>query len=389
MIIVIADDFSGAAEIAGIGLRFGLSVEVQTNFDAKSFSDLVIIDSNTRSVDQAEAGSRIKLIAGELKKLEIEWIYKKIDSLLRGHIITEAKAILDIIAQKNILLIPANPGMGRTISKGKYYIDGVPIHKTDFLMDPNFPRRSENVLEMLDLTGGDRIRILNPKDEHQIENIVIGEAKYIQDLETWASRLKSQIIPAGGSEFFAAILQSKGFEITKMHIDLLSLSNSKKFMVCGSPFPENSHFLQDLRDNFSEIVMVPCKINTINQGVIKKCQATIINAFHKSNFVLLFMDYKLERIFNREEALTMFLADITAGTLNAIPISELIIEGGDTASVIVRKMQWERLIPRREWSPGVVRMGISDRPNFYLTTKPGSYPWPKELIHSWMNWENC
>ena len=33
MIVVIADDFTGAAEIGGIGLKYGLKVVIETNLE--------------------------------------------------------------------------------------------------------------------------------------------------------------------------------------------------------------------------------------------------------------------------------------------------------------------------------------------------------------------
>ena len=41
MIIVIADDFTGAAELAGIGLRYGLRVKILTDLDQLVNAELV------------------------------------------------------------------------------------------------------------------------------------------------------------------------------------------------------------------------------------------------------------------------------------------------------------------------------------------------------------
>ena len=41
MIAVIADDFTGAAEIGGIGLRYGLDVIIQTKNVSQTACDLI------------------------------------------------------------------------------------------------------------------------------------------------------------------------------------------------------------------------------------------------------------------------------------------------------------------------------------------------------------
>ena len=55
MILALADDFSGAAEIAGIGHHFGLRSELFTDVCSSSKADLVVVDTNTRSLSEEEA----------------------------------------------------------------------------------------------------------------------------------------------------------------------------------------------------------------------------------------------------------------------------------------------------------------------------------------------
>jgi hypothetical protein len=61
-------------------------------------------------------------------------------------------------------------------------------------------------------------------------------------------------------------------------------------------------------------------------------------------------------------------------------VRELIVEGGSTASRIVRRMSWTRFFPCQELTAGVVRMKVGRSPNIHLTVKPGSYPWPENAF---------
>jgi uncharacterized protein YgbK (DUF1537 family) len=56
MIAVIADDLTGAAELAGIGLNYNLKTEISTVIDPNCSADLLIIATNTRSLPETEAG---------------------------------------------------------------------------------------------------------------------------------------------------------------------------------------------------------------------------------------------------------------------------------------------------------------------------------------------
>ena len=64
-------------------------------------------------------------------------------------------------------------------------------------------------------------------------------------------------------------------------------------------------------------------------------------------------------------------------------VHELCIEGGATASALVRRLGWQQFVAVESLAPGVVRMAVKDQDAMYLTTKPGSYAWPSELQDAW------
>ena len=55
MIAVIADDFTGAAELAGISLRYGLSVEVFLNNVTATDADVIVVCTDSRSLNNTNA----------------------------------------------------------------------------------------------------------------------------------------------------------------------------------------------------------------------------------------------------------------------------------------------------------------------------------------------
>src|SRR5262245_23802246 len=115
-IIVLADDLSGAAEVAGIAFGWGLSAEVQRQFDAEAAVDVVAVDCDSRSLSEPAAVERVHRIAAEVVASRPEWIFKKVDSVLRGHVRAEIEAILSVTRQAQAVLAPANPSRGRIIA---------------------------------------------------------------------------------------------------------------------------------------------------------------------------------------------------------------------------------------------------------------------------------
>src|SRR5947209_4950418 len=93
MIGVIADDLTGAAELRGVGLRHGFKAEVIIHGGCKSEADLVCVDTDSRSCTAKEAARRAAAAALELREAGAEWVYKKVDSVLRGQVVAEVRAL--------------------------------------------------------------------------------------------------------------------------------------------------------------------------------------------------------------------------------------------------------------------------------------------------------
>ena len=103
MIGVIADDISGAAEIAGVGLRLGLRAEVLVKGRPSGNADMVCIDTDSRCCSASEAARRAAAAAKLLRRAGAKWIYKKVDSVFRGQVAAEILAIRKELRLKTVL----------------------------------------------------------------------------------------------------------------------------------------------------------------------------------------------------------------------------------------------------------------------------------------------
>ena len=66
--------------------------------------------------------------------------------------------------------------------------------------------------------------------------------------------------------------------------------------------------------------------------------------------------------------------------LGKIDIRELLIEGGATGRDILDRLGWQRFDVIGEYGPGIVKMQVLGHQDQIVTLKPGSYPWPEELL---------
>src|SRR5262245_11365468 len=148
-IVIIADDLSGAAELAGIAFARGLPSEVQREFDPATNAGVIAVDTDSRLLSPGAAAARVAQVARAVAASQPAWIFKTTDSVLRGHPGAEIAAILQATGMTRSIFVPANPSRGRTISGGIYSIGGVPLDQTAFANDPEFPRRTSRALELL------------------------------------------------------------------------------------------------------------------------------------------------------------------------------------------------------------------------------------------------
>ena len=150
-IAVIADDLTGAAELAGAALAHGLRAEVRTGWGSpvRSDADVVCFDSGSRSLPESEAAGAAASVGAAVQRWEPARVFKKCDSVLRGHVLAEIHALLEETLFEGAVLVPANPGKGRVIRDGRYLIGDQPLHQTAFSRDPEFPRATDVVAELL------------------------------------------------------------------------------------------------------------------------------------------------------------------------------------------------------------------------------------------------
>lgn len=200
MIVVIADDITGAAEMGGIALRYGLKSIVANKVTTNANADVLIIYTNTRSLNKEEAVEIMASLTKKANQLGPSFFYKKTDSVLRGHILAEMKAQMQELNFNKGVLVPVNPSLDRIISDGKYFVNGEPIHQTSFSNDPEFPIKSSSVLEILgnEKTAANIVTLNEPLPANGIS---VGEAKTNADVSSWANKVDGKTLAAGGAPF--------------------------------------------------------------------------------------------------------------------------------------------------------------------------------------------
>ena len=372
MIIVIADDITGAAELGGVALRYGLRAIVSDDVHVGGQCDILIIYTNTRSMKKEQAVAVMEELTAKALRLDPSLFYKKTDSVLRGHIVAEMKAQMKVMNVNKALLVPVNPSLGRIIRDGHYYVNGELIGATAFSTDPEFPATGVDVVRML---GEEQPVTIVPKNGPlPATGISLGEAETNEEVAAWAKHNDPSVLMAGGAALFDALLATalpfKNKTAGHAHL------SSPSVLVSGTAFSKN---VERIRSCAHLVSYIPAAIFTGSavRPDYQKWLDEILHRLSTYNTVIIAADNSADR-----KAAPLRLRDEQAEMVRLIfeawPIKELMIEGGSTAYSIVKKMLWRSFVPTHELQQGIVRMEVQGIDDLHLTIKPGSYEWPAE-----------
>src|SRR4030042_3437755 len=376
MIAVIADDFTGAAEIGGIGLRHGMDVIIETQNVSQTTADILVIAASTRSLEAQRASEIISSVTRQLQRLNSLFIYKKIDSFLRGHVSAELHAQMMSSGKSRSVVVAANPVFNRIIRDGIYYINNIPLNQPSFAGDPEFPVSSAVVKEII---GDNSVFIgLKPGDRLPESGIIIGDATGLDDLKKWACQIDENTIPAGASGFFYALLK-------KYHVSAARKSShaapfgEKVLYVLGSAFPRDDILLRKIKESGHYLSNMPEEIyfNQNYDPVLLRVWADeIVRGIEKHKKVIASVIHSTSDEPGLSKRIRENIGKLIKMVTERTDLNELIIEGGGTTSFVLEQLNISKLIPIQELGTGVIRMKIEDKPELCLTTKPGSYSWP-------------
>ncbi len=325
--LIIADDITGAAEIAGIAWRKGMKVWLmvyQPNVPTTPLSswrgaggEALILATDTRSGTEEEAVKTIEELATclysgvqecrsvgvqtlpsstsnsstrqlvnlstcQLVNSSTDIIFKKTDSVLRGHVAAELQALMRVTGKQKALLIPQNPSKGRIVKDGIYYINGTPLDQTSFAYDPEFPARTAEAKKLLKRSAGVQecrssdnswtsnpsspsshlLSISSPKGEDG-RGILLPDATTLEEIREHVAKSDNDTLFAGGADMFEAVVDyllgvqtlpsstsnsstrqlvnlstdasnSSTRQLVNLSTDTSNSSTEKKLILCGS-----------------------------------------------------------------------------------------------------------------------------------------------------------
>jgi uncharacterized protein YgbK (DUF1537 family) len=217
----IADDFTGATDLAGLIARSGVEVSLRIGVPEEPPSEtlsveVIALKCRTAPVAEAVADCRKALVwlraAGAKRFL---WKYcSTFDSTPAGNIGPVAEALMDDIGVVQTIYCPAFPENGRSIFMGNLFVGRQPLAESPMKDHPLTPMRDSNLMRLLEpqvsrLVGlADRLTVARGASVLQAElarlaadgvSHVVVDAVANEDLQVIAEACRDMPLITGGS----------------------------------------------------------------------------------------------------------------------------------------------------------------------------------------------
>jgi uncharacterized protein YgbK (DUF1537 family) len=354
--IIVADDITGAAEIAGIAFSQGQQVRLVCGGEegdcGTATEGTTVIATDTRSMTEADAITETKRIA-KLHKRDGSFcvipcvIFKKTDSALRGHVVAELTALMEATGYQRAVYLPANPSKGRIIKNGTYYINNTPIHETDFSFDPEFPAKTSSLRERF--------------PDAEAKGIIMPDAENMDDIRQVVSTYNDgKTLFAGAADLFSALLPPSSLNPHPSSFNPKSPNNT--LILCGSTQSKPLEL-------GIPIAPMPREVYDGSNNL----DLWDTSPYSERHSLILTMPYTHRT--GKEAAIhlrTMMALKAKELITKQCP-DHLIIEGGATAWATLQALGWNLFNIERQIAPGVVQMSATN--GTLVTLKPGSYSW--------------
>jgi uncharacterized protein YgbK (DUF1537 family) len=201
-IIIFDDDPTGSQTVYGCPLLLNWDEQTLEKAFTKS-SPLIFILANTRSLSSVLAVNKTREICSSIKKFFLRKGYSKDDyffisrgdSTLRGHGVLEPAILAEELGPFHATFhIPAFLEGGRTTENGIHYLNGIPVHKTDFGRDNIFGFSTSDLAKWIEEKSFGKIKAENilRVDIKQLDMAFNNEDGF-QSLLSFLSKLENNI----------------------------------------------------------------------------------------------------------------------------------------------------------------------------------------------------
>ncbi len=384
-----ADDFTGAldtgVQFSNYGVHTVVTSDLEFEFgETTDQIEVLVFNTETRYLKKSEAYEVIKKIALKAKDENIQYIFKKFDSALRGNVASELRALSDVFEDVTIPFIPAYPEQNRFSCEGILHIDSIPVSESVFGQDPYEAVTESHIPSLLlkeaDLKTYVSKKYKTPPNE---ERIILIESHSDEEMLSQGKELfrNGALNVTVGCAGFAKALSTI---IYKKRPDTQNDINLPLLIVCGSVNPVTKKQIEFAEVNgFERISLTMEQLwdkhywdtgngqENINQ-YLKIEQPFMFETYGNVSLdkVNQLSDQRNELRFRIGESLGYLVKNLMSNGVK----KTLLFTGGDTLYQSMRVLGITEIKPLRELFPGIVLGSIDFKDEkHYIITKSGGF----------------
>jgi 3-dehydrotetronate 4-kinase len=411
----IADDLTGATDLALMlareGMRTVQTIGVpSTDLDLSS-ADVVVVALKSRTIPVKDAIAQTLAAAEALRKAGAERFFFKycstFDSTDEGNIGPVAEALLAFTGSSFTLACPAFPANGRTVYKGRLFVNGLPLHESSMKDHPLTPMRDSNLVRVLQRqtklsvglvsfedveAGPDAIKIAFEREQTAGRQIVIVDALTDTHLRSIGQAAAGLSLITGGSGVAMGLPAAYrgGSASSSSSEKTFDAPAGREIILAGSCSAATKNQVETATErNVPSFRLDPMALASGDQNA----QAVLnwLSAQQASGPVLIYstatpnevqeVQRKLGRM-NSGEIVENTLAQI-ACALPERGFTRLIVAGGETSGAVVNALNVGALTIGPEIDPGVPWTRTLSGTDLALALKSGNFGAPDFFLKAW------
>lgn len=383
---IIADDLTGAADTGAPFAALGFPTAIVLGKTPPS-ADVLVVTTNSRdmTVDAAAHANRtaVRQWVTPASAGGRGWVYKKIDSALRGHPAAEIDAVMTALGVRQVLVAPALPHEGRTTVGGRQFLDGVPLEQSGF-GDLDI---DSDVIGLFNADRCGRATSLGletvRKGSHAIgaflaestASIIVADAETGPDLDSLARALiHSGISLVAGTAGFARHLAQVLPGARHSPPDGPYQPAGGVLIIAGSRHEATERQVEHLRNHGLPVVSL-ADHHLANQAALRQEVIAPLASALRVGTAIALTTTTLHAPAHDPLHIRQHLGAIVAGLNASVALGGLVLTGGDVAMGVIQALEATavelggEIRPALPW--GIARLPTGDR--LPVATKAGSF----------------
>ncbi|MET4619645.1 uncharacterized protein YgbK (DUF1537 family) [Arthrobacter sp. 2762] len=410
---VIADDFTGASDVAGTLVSAGMRVVQTFGIPDASMQlhdvDCIVISLKTRSVPADEAVEQSLAAARALRSRGVQQLYFKycstFDSTPEGNIGPVADALREefVPAGQITVVAPGTPALRRTVYNGVLFAGTDLLQESSMRHHPLTPMTDSNVPRLLQAqtnspvghigygaieAGASAVRSELDILSGQGAGYAVVDTLNDRHLAVLGAAVLDHTLVTGGSGLVGRLATTRTFRIQPGFTNA-TRPTGPAAVIAGSCSEMTNAQIEAFRQ------MYPCFL--VDPVAIAEGRDMVAEAlmFAGENLpdgpILIHSTTSPEEVLKAQTLLGKGrAAEITEGSLSAIAegliaigCRQLIVAGGETSGAVVRRLGITTARVGREVSPGVPWLKTETNPGLSILLKSGNLGDPRLFLDAW------